>query len=575
MAVRIEAQIHLWPWSYGIREHGETMDLTTGIADFRFWGSPVVSVSTQAKLFLPQRYEQFVPFGPPFRTLAGEYRLYEMPHGVMAARRSGSILTEGEFRVHTKSERVTVHLRSRGAKPRVRHGATEEESELARAVLAWSQFFDDLIEKAKEIRREAHLTWSEIEAFMLKIAEDAAEPRMALIVDIAERLHGRLPVVVNAARKILLRERRMLPAGRVAETDTACLRWTVRQPGETIAQKAAVNRQQLLGIARRESFDTLENRVLKDFLGRCTREGHRYLKTEVGDDQRLRQSTRAHMVSRYRHLCSSLCQTPSLEAVAAPPPAPRPNYVLQNDHRYRQIWHYYVRLLRRDDEEDRIWDWQARMWADVARLLVNTALYGLSRRTSQGSQTGLCFEELLASAVQLRREQHLGSRIVPGSEPGPFMVNRWGQGRSRSFVLEVVHSDQAGEHLATRLLGRLGGHLYLVLTPLAGGRRSVIVVWAVHTAGAETHPEWENIASSADQALRMHTHALDDYRDPNSPALRGFVVASDMTSTDAELYGGNGRLPLVTVPTDQRCWDNANALAGITAVIESTLETEL
>jgi hypothetical protein len=491
----------------------------------------------------------------------------------MATRRSNSIKTE--IRIRTKNSIATVRLLPQGARPRlVEHATEEEETELARAVLAWSQFFDDLIEKAQEIGHEAKLPWSEIEEFMLKIAADAAEPRMALIVDIAERMYARLPLVVNAARKILLRERRMVPAGRVAETDTACLRWIARQPGETVPQKAAVNRQRLLGIARRESFDTLENRILKDFLHRCTQEGHRYMNAEVGDDERLQQSTRARKVRQYRRLCNGLQQTPHMDSVAAPPPAPRPNYVLQNDYRYKQIWHHYIRLLRREDEEDRIWDWQARTWADVGRLLVNTAIYKLSRRTGHGSHRGLCLEELLASAIQPRREQRLGGRIVAGSEPGPFMVNRRGQGRGRAAILEVVHADQAGEHPATRLLGRLGGHLYLVLTPLAGGRRSVVVVWAVHTAGADTHPDWEDIGSSAGRALQLHAHALDDYRDPHLPILRGFVVASDMESKAADLHlGKDGGLHLIQVTIDQRCWEDA--LVGIELAIEDILEVAL
>jgi hypothetical protein len=523
-------------------------------------------------LFLPQRHEQFIPLGPPFKTLGGEYCLYETPHGVMGTRQSNSVNTGGVIRVHTKSQSVTVPLMPQGVKPRL---VGHEENPLARAVLAWSQFFDDLIVKAQETGHGTKLPWSEIEDFMSKITADPTEPRMALIVDIAERMYSRLPLVVNAARKILLRERRMVPVGRVAETDNACLRWIVRQPGETIPQKAAANRQRLLGIARRESFDTLENRVLKDFLYRCAHEGHRYLKTEVGNDEQLQNSARALKVQRYRRLCSGLHQMPHMAFVAAPPPAPRLNYVLQNDYRYRQIWHHYIRLLRREDEEDRIWDWQARTWADVARLLVNTALYGLSGRTGRGSNTRLDLEELLASAIQPRKEQQLGSRTVAGSEPGPFMINRRGQDRSQASVLEVVHSDLAGKHPATRLLGRLGGHLYLVLTPLAGGRRSVVVIWAIHTAGSETHPAWEDIASSAERALQSHTSALDDYRDPDMPVLRGFVVASDsdMKGRDADIYGEKDGLLLVKVPTDQRGW--GNALAGITAVIEDILEMEL
>ena len=575
MPSKFVVQLHHWPWSTGIRE--ETVNLTAGVGPFPFYGSPVVSVSTRASLFLPQRHERFAPFGPPFKTLDGEYCLYETPHGVMATRSSSSTKTGGEIRVRTESSRDTVYFMPLGAKPRcVQNGKGDEgeETRLARVVVAWSQFFDDLIEETKKTGRENKLPWLEVLAIILKIAEQVAEPRMALIVNIAERMHARLLLVVNAARKILFRERLMLPAGRVAETDTACLRWFVRQAGETMAQKAAANRQRLLGVARRDSFDTLENRVLKDFLSRCAHEGSRYLNTEVGDDQQLQQSKRARTVRKYRHLCTALHQAPHLERVAAPPPAPRPNYVLQNDYRYKQIWHQYVRLLRREDEEDRLWDWQSRTWADLARLLVNAAIYELSREVCNGSKANLRFEELLASVIHVYMEQHLGSRTGAGSEPGPFLVSRRGTGRNQASVLEIVHPSQAGEHPATRLLGRLGGHLYLVLTPLAGGQRSVVVVWAVHTGGAETHPAWEVIGRSAGRALQNHVRILDELRDPDLPNLHGFIVASDMESKSAELHDCiGGGLHLVQVATDQRCWQDA--LAGITAVIEVIMEAVL
>ena len=572
MSSTIEVQLHLWPWSTGIRE--ETVNLITGADPFPFYGSPVISVSSKASLFLPQRYEKFIPFGPSFDTLGGECRLYEAPHGVIANRLSLSTNVGGEIRIRTKDSREIVNLLPLGAKPRCKEIGNQEGGEetlLARVIVSWSQFFDDLIEITKKTRREYKLPWSDIGEIIFRIAEEIAEPRMALIVDIAQRMHTRLSIIVNAARRILFRERRMLPAGNVAEMDTVCLRWVARQSGETIAEKAAANRQRLLGIARRESFNTLENRVLKDFLFRCAHEGSRYLNTEVGNDRQLQNSTRAQTVRKYRCLSAELHQAPHLERLGAPPPAPRPNYVLQNDYRYKQIWNQYVRLLKQEDEEDRLWDWQARTWADISRFLVNAAIYDLSRSDNGASKAPLLFEELLASAIHLLGEQHLGGRMAPGSEPGPFMVRRKGAGRDQASVLEIVHSSQAGEHPATRFLGRLGGHLFLVLTPLFPGRRSVVVIWAVHTAGADKHPAWEDIGRSAGVALQSHVRILDDSRIEALPRVHGFVIASSMESNSAELHPAVGQgLHLVQVATEQRCW--RDALAGITAVLEVIIE---
>jgi hypothetical protein len=567
----IDVQLHFWPWSEGIRE--DTVNLTKGEVSFPFWGSPVLSISTHADLYLPRRHERFIPFGPPFETLVGKYRLYEAPHGILASRYRQLIDSEGEIRVVAEKRREIVRLKAQGARGRFswqKGGEKGEETTLARTVIAWSQFFDDLLDSAKKAGRENRLPWVEAVNSIIEEERDLRQPRKALIVDIAENMRGKLQQIVTAARRILYRERLMLPADRLSETDTACLRWMIRQPGETLIQKAATNRQRFLGIARRESFDTLENRVMKDFICRCSHEGRRYLKTEVGDNPGLQQSERAITVRQYHVLCTDLSRTPFLENVAAPPPAPRPNYVLQNDIRYREIWRHYVRLLRREDEEDCLWDWQSRTWADVCRFLVCAAIFDLLANPSGE----VLFEELLASAVRLAGEQRLGSRILEGSEPGPFLVARRGQERSRASILEIVHPDQAGEHPATRFLGRTGGHLYLVLTPLTGERPLVLIVWAIHTASAEEHPSWMEIGQSAGRALQNHIRIFDQRREPDFPRLRGFIVASDMEATAADLHPGTGKdLHLVQVATDQRCWKDA--IAGINLVIQDILEAAL
>lgn len=566
----IDVQLHIWPWSEGIRE--ETVNLTSGESSFSFWGSPVLSISTKAEIYLPRRHERFFPFGPSFNTPAGEYRLYEAPHGILASKYRQLIDTLGSLRIKVGRVRESVRLKPHGARRRFTgHDERErgEETPLARTVIAWSQFFDDLLDSARKAGHENRLPWVEAVKSIPDVGEPQ-QPRKALIVHIAEHMRGKLPQIVSAARRILSRERLLLPAERVFETDTACLRWMVRQPGETMIQKAAANRQRFLGVARRESFDTLENRVMKDFICRCSIEGRRYLKTEIGDNLGFQQSERALTVRQYHNLCTDLGRTPFFENVAAPPAVPKPNYVLQNDVRYREIWKHYIRLLRREEEEDSLWDWQSRTWADICRFLVSTALIDVSM-----NQAGkLIVEELLTSGVRLTREQRLGSRIHAGSEPGPFLVRYRKLDRSRAFVLEIVHSDHAGEHPVTRLLGRIGGHLYLVMSSLSGGRPLVLVVWAVHTAAVEQHPSWREIARSAGRALQNHRRIIDQSRELDTPRLRGFVIASDLEATAADLYpGASEDLHLVQVPTDQRHWQDA--MAGISLVIQDILEAVL
>ena len=579
MPQEIELQLHLWPWSAGNPKRwpdyndGETVDLVDGVASFPFYGSPVFSVSSQVRLFLPRRHEKFSPFGPLFNTQLGQYQLLEAPHGILTGMRSeddpmGYILTESIL------GRGRIHLLCKGAK--LRHSTTkrdkEKATELYATVLSWSQRFEVLLEASRKWNNENKIFWDEVIVHFLTGLDSANEPRMALIVKIAEDMSRNLSLVVQSARKILLRERKLISASRMAEMDTSCLRWLVRQPGKSFAEKSASHKQRLFGVIRRESYDTLENRVLKDFLNRCATESARYLDMEVGQNQWYTQSIRTKHVRGFRHLCNTLRRERHLEDVLPPPPGLRPNYVLQNDYRYRKIWRNYVRLLRREDEQDRLWDWQSRTWADVVRTMICLTIYKQSKVLTSSVLGTIKVTEILESTAHIMSEQYLGCRIKPGCEPGPFLIRTTDQSDTTGAILEMVHSDHAGKHPATQDLGILGGHLYLVLTPLDTNRTIIVVVWAVNTAGAMTHPSWDDIGRSAYDALKRQEILLG--RKPKLPKLKGFIAASDLDTHDVDLIPGiDGGPHLVQVAADPRFWPDA--MVGMELAIEDVLKENL
>jgi len=567
----VPVQLHRWPWSVGNPK--ETVDLSQGCVSDDFCGSPVLSVIEHAKVLLGRRYEKFLPFGPAYSSFYGPCQLYQVPHGIISEKNGGKVLSWGNGRritvVSSSCRPQQILLQVKGAVPSVIKGDGEKhESQLYRTVLAWSNFFDECIQKSLDTNLRNKLPWSNILKLLEEIAAQDKDPRMALIVRIAERLDKQLPRVVHAARRILVRERNMVPAPRVAETDTACLRWYVRQPGTTSAQKAAANNHRLLAVTRRESLDTLENMVLKDFLGRCRTECRRYLSFDCTEQQR-NQSERGRRVNAFGHMCETLKSLPQMQNISLPPLAVRPNYVLQNDSRYKRIWELYLKLLRREEAEDRLWDWQARTWADIARMLVNVALISLEGK--EGCPRRFELKEILKSAFAILPEQRLGSRIERGCEPGPFEVRPAHSGEAGA-ILEIVHPTLAGEHPITKDLGRLGGHLYLVFTPLNGKQQTVLVLWAVHTAGGDpkTRPAWHDIANSASMALNRHRVILEE-RATKIPLLRAFVLANDLDAKEPEIYSASeGIVHLVRIPTNQKSWEAA--VENIALVLEEALE---
>lgn len=562
----IEAQVHLWPWS--VVSRAETVDLDDSEIHFPFYGSPLISLAGNSKIILPTRHEQFLPLGPAYEPQGN--RLYETPHGVL----SGNLQS---IRVLSKTSTAVIQLHVDGATDRyldIQEDGKPRESPLASIVLRWAQFFDGIIEEGPVKNGRPNLVpWENVLDYIYALAEEKHQPRRALIVKIAEEMHRRIPVAVNGARKILLRERRLLPINRLEETDSACLRWYIRQPGFSPAEKAG-NRQELMGVARRETHNIHENRVLKDFLGRSSREAKRYINAEVGDDPALRSSSRARTVLSYGALCSFLRRNPIFEMVSRPSPGTPPNYVLLNDARYREVWRWYRKLLRHEEDEDRFWDWQARTWADIVRLLVNASLiYHLKTAAPESVQDGIVFEPILKASLHVRREQLLGMRIRSGSEPGPLLVRRVSGGVTEGMsVLEVVHPDEAKDHLVAAQLGVSGAHLYLSLQPLnpASAPRLMILVWAVHTAGTSRHPPWSEIATSAGRALTAHEAVLAVSRIRIQPRLAGLVVCSELEAKTAVTHetSSSSRLALTRIPAKPEGWlsgieEMAIALEGL------------
>lgn len=287
----IKIQLHLWPWSVEIPE--ESRPLTGGCIEFSFYGSPVLSISHEAKLYIPSRMEQFKPLGPPYDK--ARYQVYETPHGILAGQAALK-----KLRIRIADKTFDVEFNAQDATERLIPGSSNlfQKTRTARCVDAWSQVFDDLLDKATDSKDEytSEISWSVILDYLNQINKDAAkEPRKALIVGIAEDMINRLPITVTSARKILLRCRDFVPIHRFQESDVHCLRWYVQQPGGTKEEKAG-NKQRLLAVVRKEFFNTLENQVLKDFIIRCNLESSRYLQGE----QDKKKSRRAMVVQSYQ-----------------------------------------------------------------------------------------------------------------------------------------------------------------------------------------------------------------------------------------------------------------------------------
>ena len=200
---------------------------------------------------------------------------------------------------------------------------------------------------AKNMQGALPLPWCEI-----KLAFEKSGPPETVLTLIAKRHYGTIDAVVGNIRKVLARERSKVPIGRVQQVDSHCLRWLTRRPGYSPIEKAGA-RQEILGVVRRENYDTLENRVLKDFLRRCLALSSVYLRKN--DKVEWWEEATIIAVRRLKALCIGALEQPEFEKVKAVSELPQPNYVLQQDPLYSRIWGEYLKILREEDVAERLW----------------------------------------------------------------------------------------------------------------------------------------------------------------------------------------------------------------------------
>lgn len=135
---------------------------------------------------------------------------------------------------------------------------TEEDLRAQALLRRMNEVLARVQELGEALDEPAHV-WPRLKAAWER-AEHEDDPRMAEIIRQAREVLPKLKDLEPRIRKVLRRTRELVPLDRVREMDRASMRWLVRQPGSTIAERAGSS-QRILATVRRENFDTAENRV--------------------------------------------------------------------------------------------------------------------------------------------------------------------------------------------------------------------------------------------------------------------------------------------------------------------------
>lgn len=234
---------------------------------------------------------------------------------------------------------------------------------LARVLAVWARLRD-----VEPCLADPATIWPQLTARWLDEATTAS-PQMDVIVKHARTLARTLALLGRAPRRVLRRHNTLVPLDRVQEMDRRAMLWLVRQPGTSLVERAG-DRQRILAVAREQSYDTLENRVLHSYAR---------LASGVARDYEARQrgavmTGRAQLVRGFGKACRHLATDLREHAVREAPADVTPNFVLQNNTNYSQVWRAWRELLRRKREVDELWRWQARSWEEFCALAVVVAL---------------------------------------------------------------------------------------------------------------------------------------------------------------------------------------------------------
>ncbi len=207
-------------------------------------------------------------------------------------------------------------------------------------------------------------------------AENETKPLVSEIVLQSLYMPRHLRDIMERLRRVLRRERAMVPIDRVQEMDQASMIWLTRQPGNTLPERAGPS-QRVQAVVRDESHDTGENRVV-----------HAWCKlADAAAKDWLRHNEHARVSQRYADVCRlrQVARTGNRDlaeyGVGIAAEDQLPNFVLTQDPDYREVYEAWRRLLNDKRRLDELWAWQGRIWSDFCALAITLAV-----RSIQGSR---------------------------------------------------------------------------------------------------------------------------------------------------------------------------------------------
>ena len=172
--------------------------------------------------------------------------------------------------------------------------------------------------------------------------------------------------------------------------------------------------------------------------------------------------------------------------------------------------------------------------------------------TSNSEESELKIYPFTNSEAKFRTEQLCGTWLIPDSMAGPCFFEYGG----KTFVIELIDSYNAAEHELCQHLGRLGGHLYALITDIDSRKQLLIVFWAIHGAGSNIMPDLKQIAVSASKNLFSNYESLKRLY----AGVAGCILVStlsDITSPQTSTETQPAKVQVIQLPSRPEQWHDA------------------
>ena len=242
-----------------------------------------------------------------------------------------------------------------------------------------------------------------------KYAQECAtnyDPRTSVLLKHSETMFAVLARIVRDPKRRLGRQRRIVPVVNATEIDTESFAWLVRQSGRTSEEKA---HRGVLCSVRTTDYDTLENRVIRDYAQRSI--------SEVQRTEHPHQD-----LKEWARKCSIVNQDLARLGVGEIKGSIQPNQVLRMNLDYRRVWEARKELLKQAELSELLWCWQGETWNELALCLFKASMAKYSDHScSKNPNSG--WRAIIHSPIRMRRGQREGRWIETDQQSAGIWVN--------------------------------------------------------------------------------------------------------------------------------------------------------